>query len=411
MRFLLTISFFVISLHAFTQHFTQLKHDVEALTDSAMHGRGYVHDGSGKAARYIGERFRQMGLEPIQGSYFQAFNLSVNVYEYPTQLEIDGLNLQEGQDYIAEAWSGISSGRFKLQHFDSTHFQAVAKPKLKPGRAPAIRTAGIDSPEEVAALHDFKEQVIEQSPVLLITPHKLTWSVGQRRYAHAVVEVRATAFPERAKSVKLHVTPEMRSYEAQNVVGKISGLRSDSCIVVTAHYDHLGRLGNALFPGASDNASGVATMLDLAAYFQENKPPMDMVFIAFAAEEAGLLGSKHFVENPLIPLDKMRFLVNLDLMGSAATGITIVNGTLYQKEVARIGAINKDMGLVPKIRLRGKAANSDHYWFAEAGVPAIFIYTEGKITAYHDVHDVAEGLDWTHYEGLFTLLRTFIETF
>jgi len=181
--------------------------------------------------------------------------------------------------------------------------------------------------------------------------------------------------------------------------------------VITAHYDHLGRMGSALFPGASDNASGTATLLDLAAYFAENPPPFDLYFIAFAAEEAGLLGSRYFCDSPAFGMDEIRFLLNLDLMGSAAKGITAVNGRARKPEMARMAAINSEHNYVPKIRLRGNSANSDHYFFAEAGVPAVFIYTEGHITAYHDVHDTAEGLDWTNYDGLFNLLRTFIETF
>lgn len=393
------------------QNLDRVKQDVLALTDSALHGRGYVHDGSNKAAQYIERRFREIGITPIDTGYFQPFALSVNVYPRPTELSFNKRALREGYDYITDAWSGVSEGTFTLQYFDSTHFQGDGLPSLKKGRIPAVYLRGIESPDEVGALHAFKQAALARGPVVLINPKKLTWSVGQRRYDHALIEVDEASFPKRAKKVKIKVTPEQIDYTAVNVVGKIAGTRSDSCLVVTAHYDHLGRLGDALFPGASDNASGTATMLDLASYFMEHEPPMDIYFIAFAAEEAGLLGSKHFVDNPMVPLEHMRFLINLDLMGSAAEGITIVNGRLYEEEVGRIGALNKAEKHVPKIKLRGKAANSDHYWFAEAGVPAIFIYTEGNVKAYHDVMDTPEALDWANYEGLFTLLRTFIQTF
>ncbi len=393
------------------QNLVRVKQDVLALTDSALHGRGYVHDGSNKAAHYLAGRFREIGIAPIDTGYFQPFVLSVNAYPQPTGLSFNKRALREGHDYITDAWSGVSEGTFTLQYFDSTHFQGNGMPTLRKGRIPAVYLQGIESPDEASALHEFKQVALARGPVLLINPKKLTWGVGQRRYKHALIEVDAASFPERVKKLKLKVTPEQIDYTALNVVGKIAGARSDSCLVITAHYDHLGRLGRALFSGASDNASGTATMLDLASYFVEHEPPMDMYFIAFAAEEAGLLGSKYFVDNPLVPLETMRFLINLDLMGSAAEGITIVNGRLYEEEVGRMGAINKAEAYVPKIKLRGKAANSDHYWFAEAGVPAIFIYTEGNVKAYHDVMDTPEALDWANYEGLFTLLRTFIQTF
>lgn len=393
------------------QDLSQAKKDVAILADSALHGRGYVHDGSNMAAAYVAERFREIGIKPIHGDYFQPFELVVNTYPQPSLLEAGGIALREGHDYIADPWSGVSSGRYKVQYYDSTHFQSEALPKRKKNRVPVVCMQGIDTPEEASALHSFKLSVIDDVPFIQKESNKLTWGVGQRRYAHAVVQVVDSIFPEKADQIRLDIAPEMLAYEAVNVVGMIPGERSDSCLVLTAHYDHLGRMGHALFPGASDNASGTAAMLDLASYFAMHKPPMDLYIIAFAGEEAGLTGSKFFVENPMIPLDKIRFLINLDLLGSAAKGITIVNGTLHKPEVGRMGEINKSEGYVPKIKLRGKAANSDHYWFSEAGVPAVFIYTEGNVTAYHDVHDVPEGLDWMHYEGVFNLVRTFIETF
>ena len=387
-----------------------MRRDVQLLSDSAFHGRGYVLDGSNLAASYLEQRFREVGLQPVQGDYYQPFSLVANVYEQRSHLRVGRRQMREGYDFIADPWSGICEGRYRIQRFDSSHFQRSDLPELRKGRVPVIDMRGIDSPDEVSQVHSFKLEVLKERPFIELH-EKLTWSVGQRRYEQCALHVDRKSFPKRARRLRLSVQPEMRTYEARNVIGMLPGLRSDSCLLITAHYDHLGRMGEALFAGASDNASGTATMLDLATYFAQIKPPMDMYFIAFAGEEAGLAGSKYFVENPMVPLEKMRFLVNIDLMGSASKGIAIVNGTLYPDEVGRIGAINREGELMPKIRLRGKAANSDHYWFAEAGVPAIFIYTEGNVSAYHDVHDLPEGLDWARYEELFTLLRKFIQSF
>ncbi len=410
MRIWLLATYMCLPAALLSQNLTQVRADVAALSDSVLHGRGYVHDGSNRAAHYLEERFKQLGLRPVQGTYTQPFTLEVNVYERPSSLIVDGKALREGHDFIADPNTGISAGAYRLQHLDSSHFQSDTPIRLKRNRLPVVYMAGIDSPDEVARLHSFQQEVLTQAPMIKVLPQKLTWGIGRRMHRYPVLEVRAPAFPERARKATLSVAPEMRTYEARNVLGMLPGKRSDSALVITAHYDHLGRMGSALFAGASDNASGTSTMLDLAAYFADNDPPFDLYFIAFAGEEAGLIGSHHFVKNPMLPLEKMRFLVNLDLMGSAATGISIVNGTLYE-EVKRFGAINQAEQLVPKIRLRGKAANSDHYHFAEAGVPAIFIYTEGNVTAYHDVHDLPTVLDWTNYEGLFKLIATFIESF
>jgi Zn-dependent M28 family amino/carboxypeptidase len=178
--------------------------------------------------------------------------------------------------------------------------------------------------------------------------------------------------------------------------------------VITAHYDHLGGMGSeTYFPGANDNASGVTMLLSLARYYGAHPQPYTMAFICFSGEEAGLLGSKYFSENPLIKLSNIRLLLNLDLEGTGDEGITVVNSTIYKPEFAVLNQVNDEFHYLVKIYPRGKAANSDHYWFSEKGVPAIFMYTMGGIKAYHDVYDISATLPLTKYEDLFKLLVKF----
>ena len=132
------------------------------------------------------------------------------------------------------------------------------------------------------------------------------------------------------------------------------------------------------------------------------------LFIAFSGEELGLFGSKYFTEHPLLPLEAIRFLINVDMVGTGEKGITVVNATEHLKEFALLNKINDEKKYLSKINSRGKAANSDHYFFAEKGVPAFFIYTQGGIDAYHDVNDVAKTLPLTEFEDLFRLLRDWL---
>ena len=198
-------------------------------------------------------------------------------------------------------------------------------------------------------------------------------------------------------------------FKAANIYASVKGTKHpDSIIVMTAHYDHLGGMGkNTYFPGANDNASGVSLLLSLAKFYAKNPQPYTVAFICFAAEEAGLIGSKYFTENPLLELSQIRFLMNLDLVGTGEAGATVVNATVYPKEFALLNSINDSGKLLVKINPRGKAANSDHYFFTEKGVPAFFLYTQGGITAYHDVDDKAETLPFTVYESLFKLIVGF----
>jgi len=184
--------------------------------------------------------------------------------------------------------------------------------------------------------------------------------------------------------------------------------KPDSVILITAHYDHLGGMGkDTYFPGANDNGSGVSFLLSLAKYYAANPQKYSIAFICFAGEEAGILGSKYFTENPLIPLQQIRFMFNVDMVGTGETGATVVNATQYPKEFAILNQVNDAGKLLVKINPRGKAANSDHYFFTEKGIPAFFLYTQGGIAAYHDVFDKAETLPFTVYENLFKLFVGF----
>ena len=95
-------------------------------------------------------------------------------------------------------------------------------------------------------------------------------------------------------------------------------------------------------------------------------------------------------------------------MGSGEHGITTVNGTLFKKEFELLQKINKEFDLLTKVNLRGPAANSDHYWFTEKGVPAFFIYTMGPNKHYHDIFDTYEELSFSEYEDITKLLIEFV---
>ena len=209
--------------------------------------------------------------------------------------------------------------------------------------------------------------------------------------------------------LRAHIESRVRSYVSSNVVGRVPGVSAaNQAVLYTAHYDHLGGMGaDTYFPGANDNASGDSQVLSLAKYYAAHPQPYSIGFIFFAGEEAGLLGSKYFTEHPLVPLSNIRFLVNLDLEGTGIEGITVVNATVYPKEFAMLRQINDKYHYLVKINSRGKAANSDHYFFTEKGVPAIFIYTLGGIKAYHDIYDRSVTLPLDHIESEFNLLLKF----
>lgn len=348
---------------------------VDTLSSPHFWGRGYTRNGVHKAEKYLTARFKSIGLEPMNGrSFLQSFSYSVNTYPGKIDVVINGQQLVPGKDFIISPESrGVKrTSQLKLQ--DSTHF--------------------VDAADRI----------------IVVKENKLTWSVEQKASDYTVIEVNKNLFKPIPAYISINIKNKLKTnFKTANICGIIKGtLKPDSVIVYTAHYDHLGGMGRkTFFPGANDNASGVAQVLSLAKYYAEHPQPYTMAFILFSGEEIGLFGSKYFTEHPLIPLKNIKFLVNLDLEGTGVDGITVVNGTIYPKEFNMLKQINDKDGLLAKVNIRGKAANSDHYFFSQKNVPAFYIYTLGGIQAYHDIYDISETLPMNKFHDEFTLLLKF----
>lgn len=388
---------------------------IDSLCAPHYHGRGYVFQGDVKAADFLESQCKSKGLKSFGGSFTQAFTLGVNTFPGEMMVRVNDKTLQTGIDYQVHPGSQKASGSFKAFYL---------KPKMVSTPQNIAKTASkkkvhnsvviIDETDENEALKAFSK-IIYENPLnakayALLKDKKLTWWVSRRTYNTTVIDISKSSLQKKIKSIDLRIDQEWISdYSSKNVVAYIPG-EIDSMVVFSAHYDHLGRMGKDTYiAGASDNASGSAMLLDLAENYAEHPPKYTTVFIWFAAEEAGLEGSKYYVEHPLFPLEKIKFLLNLDLMADAKKGITVVNGTVFNDAFDRLKTINEKEGLLNQVKARGAAANSDHYPFYVKGVPSFFIYTEGDYTHYHDVHDVPENIPLTNYENVFSLITSFVE--
>lgn len=203
------------------------------------------------------------------------------------------------------------------------------------------------------------------------------------------------ALPHR---VHLQIASELAAeQQTMNIVGYLPGsdpkLRHEA-IVIGAHADHIGQIGDAVFTGANDNASGTAVVMELAEAFVAlpQAPKRSIVFMAFTGEEMGLLGSRFAVENPLWPVAQTRVMINLDMVGSGTDGMMIVGGNNYPELLDLFRRASAAHEQVPVLD-RWTAANSDHFPFHEKGIPAIFIYALGGVSTYHTPRDRPETLD------------------
>lgn len=199
-------------------------------------------------------------------------------------------------------------------------------------------------------------------------------------------------------------------YRSQNICGYIPG-DIDTMIVFTAHYDHLGMSADTIFPGAHDNASGTAAILDLARMTNLQRGHYTYVFLIFGGEEAGLVGSRYFVEHPLFSLSKVKLLINIDLFCGGDEGLMVVNANDRKTSayVDLLQHINDERGYAAKIGRRDNAPNSDHYFFVSE-CPSIFIYTlGGPYGGYHSPTDTCDGCGLGNYTDFMSLLRVFLE--
>jgi aminopeptidase YwaD len=386
---------------------------IDTLASPSLHGRGYVNGGDSLAAELIAAEFKPMGLKPLRDSYFEPFAFPVNTFPDRVAVEIDGRVLRPGIDYLVDPASGSAQGRFDLVHLTLDDLLTPERRAMTmgviTGRAVALHLPVIKSPDSLAMLRDIERDLLHYGPLIHKANGKLTWSVAKEAHPFASIEVAAEAWNDTAASITLDVHNVLRNHHARNVWGLVKGKSSKKMLVITAHYDHLGRMGaETVFPGANDNASGVSMLLNLAAHFAKEPPRYDVLFIAFAGEEAGLVGSEWCAVDRAFDLSKVRLLVNLDLMGTGDEGITVVNATERKKEYDALVALNTATPRLAQVKERGPACNSDHCPFVKRGVPAIFIYTMGGITAYHDVFDKPETLPLTDYGDLYLMLVDFI---
>jgi len=209
--------------------------------------------------------------------------------------------------------------------------------------------------------------------------------------------------------------PDGRPVSVRNVIGFLKGAHPwQESVIASAHYDHLGRgwpdvhQGDEgqIHPGADDNASGVAVLIELARNLAAGAAPArNLVFVAFTAEEAGLLGSRHFVEHPLpFPLEGVIGVINLDTVGRLGADPITVLGTGTATEWQHIF---RGSGFVTGVECRnvpGSTGGSDQNSFIARGIPAVQIFA----TAHGDYHRPGDTLDKVDLPGL-VRVATFVK--
>jgi len=437
----------------------RLDEDVRWLADPAREGRRAGTPPASAAGRWIAARFGELDLDPAgEGGYLQEFTVALQPRDGGTSRIAGGRTLIDGATSVAPlfcshgaevqgrlAWCGYGIESEERGWNDFAHLEAGEIAVIVRGTPPA--PAGAD--QAPASPHDT--QVSSKSEGwgnagsiftkvmtakrkgavgVILLPGKpdeplLRFEAGHgaragipavavdARTAEALVPGYLQGL-EQGPAARRDLGQEIfqvfadvvrESGPATNVLGLLPGGDHDRVVVVGAHYDHLGRGGEgSLAPneageihhGADDNASGTATLLEMARILKAGEPPpCDVLFALWSGEEMGLLGSEYWAEHPTLPIARVVANLNLDMVGRAGNGKLQVLGAgtspVFAGWMPEVGAAS---GLDLTVSTQGGAlgGSSDHQTFLKRKIPALHLFS-GLHADYHKPSDTADKFE------------------
>jgi hypothetical protein len=409
---------------------------VKALTAPEMEGRGSGTEGAERAARYIADRLRSIGLRPggEGGSFFQPFALSTTAAVGPgSALEIPGSParvLRLGLDWMPHGgslaeevkgevvfvgygvaaaargyddWAGVDVRGKIVLALDGA---PAHLPDLKPSRlekviaarrrgASALLIAGDSLPAPTvteASVRLVSATITPPTADAILQPTGKTVAGLRQALANSQRPASFTTSVE----VKVRVELQREERRTANVIGILPGTdkaRAGEALVLGAHYDHLGRTDGAVHPGADDNASGTALVLGLAQTLAATGGlPRTLIFVLFSGEETGLLGSAHYARHPVIPIDRTVAMLNFDMVGRMRNQRLNVGGVESGNGLRAIVSESGKNGPLTLVLHDSPYAPSDQTSFYTAGAPVLFFSTELH-DDYHTPRDTADKIN------------------
>lgn len=392
----------------------------------AMNGRGYGKGGNKAAADYIVSQFKEIGIDPVGSSYMQPFYVSANTFPNRMTLQLNSNYLVAGTDFMIDPSSPSVSGSYDAVVITRAELNdaMTRMNKIRDARGNFIIVDNTNYEGETRNVAYKIDQLVEQfktdaqiqvKGVIIydtVRYSKMIWSTSDHQGMRPVFYVGTPQDIESIRKVKVQAdaafVPQTTTY---NVVAIEPGtVYKDSFIVISCHYDHLGTMGEAVYPGANCSASGVAMMLQLAKHFHTIKPKYTMVYIAFSGHELDMAGGKTLIKYPPVKLKNVQLVLDFDLMGNGSSGIKVVNGNNYQELMQRMVKLAHDYKFVPEVDLKRNAKQSESYLFHELEIPSFFIYSVGGSFDYKNMKDTPQMLPYTRFAEMQSLITRFLET-
>lgn len=386
-----------------------LEADVALLAGPEMEGRRSGTPGGDRAARRIAQWLEAAGLRPggDAGTPFQSFVVETAVrLGTANALEVLGpasRRFEVGRDWTPHG--GSLSGDITGDVVFAGHGGSGTYGSRDDWAGLDVRgkiALVLDGPADGGRVTRLEKLLAAKqrgaSALLLVgdtLPSLDATAAGVGLVSATITREAARAFVPGARA-RLVVDLGREERRGLNVVGILPGTDpalAAEAVVVGAHYDHLGRVGAVVYPGADDNASGTALVVGLArAFAAGGGAARTLVFALFGGEELGLLGSSHYTRHPAVPLARTVAMVNFDMVGRVRENRLVVSGVDSGSGLrdvvaasARAGATTLDVHGTPY-------GPSDHTRFYEAGVPVLF-FTTGGHGDHHQPTDTLDRID------------------
>jgi hypothetical protein len=422
-----------------------LKKHLYIVASAEMEGRETATPGQRKAAAYIENHFKQLGLQPgNNGSYQMFFDVYQDSLTNAT-LEVNGKAFQLDKDFNPSIGNIPATLRFsEVVLIGSNSIDSIKNANLAGklliivgivpsgsraqggGLLGALQSKGIAGILSVSSVYPRSNPLNRKGNQTIngfrrsLAPQQYSISENLARAIigseYDNVKGNASIVKTFPANILLDVKKTTITAQSSNVIGVLPGTDlKDEYLFITAHYDHLGKRDSVIYYGADDDGSGTVGVLELAEAFTKAKaagkgPRRSIVFMTVSGEEKGLWGSEYYSSNPIFPLDKTTADLNIDMIGRSdkdrkgdtTNYVYVVGDDKLSSELKPISeSVNKKY---TKLELDYKFNDpndknriyyrSDHYNFAKQGVPIIFYY-DGMLGAdYHRPTDTPDKINY-----------------
>ena len=405
-----------------------LERHVKFLSDDRLEGRRAGSEGERLASEYIAQQFKKYGLIQMAGNdgYFQPFKIddgkrvsdgAIIIIDgkvkltYPTHFQplpysppANSLEIKYNSQINEKgnAWK-LDLTELIERNKENPHFDPIAALKSEINRLATKGASAILVIQSSMGGIDLSFKPKDKSEQLLIPAFFMENAVLKEHLNDSISEF----------DLKINYSITQATRISRNVIGWIDN-KAATNIVVGAHYDHLGygEDGNSMLRtverqihnGADDNASGTASLIELARLIGLRNPKShNYIFVAFSGEELGLFGSKHYVENPPEPNERSTYMINLDMVGRLNDSTKTITVGGYGTAI-EWGSLLSGHKFDPGFKMRFDSSGtgpSDHTSFYRKDIPVLFFFT-GLHTDYHKPSD---DYDKINYDGSMKIVR------